>query len=264
MGRNKKVVIDDNKPLGTDLVDYTELWNEEAEARNDNPLSLQHPSMSVVAGNTGSGKSSFCMNLILTPEFQMSWDRVHIVSADPDEILFKGLRKKFREAAERARKELELEDDDEIPQQLYEYKSLSELPEVNSLDKTLQHLFILDDCVTAKDQDKAKEYFMRARKRNSSCIYLSQSYFAVPRFIRLQSRYLCMFDSPSKSETTRVCAENKCLRKDQIKKLFHKVKSYPYCPLLIDKSTNVSSNMRFRAGLHPIGDEISDSEEESS
>ena len=48
----------------------------------------------------------------------------------------------------------------------------------------------MDDLVLEKNQKQLEQYFIRARKLNCSLVYLSQSYFGVPKMIRMNLNYL--------------------------------------------------------------------------
>jgi len=55
-------------------------------------------------------------------------------------------------------------------------------------------LLIWDDLVLSKKLDPVCEYYIRARKKNVSLMFLSQSYVDIPKIIRKNSDYLVLFD----------------------------------------------------------------------
>ena len=65
------------------------------------------------------------------------------------------------------------------------HENLSELKDVNSYNADENHLVIFDDLVLTKDQSKISEFFSRGWKHGVSLIYLSQSYFDIPKMVRL-------------------------------------------------------------------------------
>ena len=82
------------------------------------------------------------------------------------------------------------------------YESLNDLPSlqkdkdgnVKAFDKDLQHLIVFDDLCLEKDQSKIAEYFIRSRKiaKGISLMYLTQSYFKVPKTIRINLNYVIL------------------------------------------------------------------------
>jgi hypothetical protein len=60
------------------------------------------------------------------------------------------------------------------------------------MDKEENNLIVLDDLVneSEKAQKPICDYFIRCRKKNCSIIYISQSFYAVPKMIRDNISYL--------------------------------------------------------------------------
>ena len=62
------------------------------------------------------------------------------------------------------------------------------IPDITEFENNEEPIFmIFDDLVNAekKVQQKISEYFLRGRKMNITSLYLSQSYFKTPKFIRI-------------------------------------------------------------------------------
>ena len=60
---------------------------------------------------------------------------------------------------------------------------LSKLPQINELDTKKQKLFIMDDLVL-ETNPLISEYWIRARKKNWSLMYLTQSFYKTNKLIR--------------------------------------------------------------------------------
>src|SRR5690606_23368896 len=69
-----------------------------------------------------------------------------------------------------------------------------------TLDETKQNLIVFDDIVLEKDQSVIKDHMIRGRKKNCSYIYLTQSYFTVPKVIRLQMTHFILFNIDNRKE----------------------------------------------------------------
>ena len=66
-------------------------------------------------------------------------------------------------------------------------EGIDSAPNLDEFDKKEQTLIVMDDLVLEKNQKQLEQYFIRARKLNCSLVYLSQSYFAVPKIKRLNT-----------------------------------------------------------------------------
>jgi len=133
---------------------------------------IKVPFRMMIVGNSGSGKTTLVLELL--HRMQDTFGNVILCCQNSDEPLYRFLASKLK------------------PEELQIYEGYENIPNMNDLDKDLQHLIIFDDLVLERKQDKIEEYFIRARKiaKGVSCIYLTQSYYAVPKVIRLQCNYI--------------------------------------------------------------------------
>jgi hypothetical protein len=75
---------------------------------------------------------------------------------------------------------------------------------VNEMPKDKQILCVFDDVVNYSDKEQGiiKEYYVRGRKwgKGISMCYLSQSFYRIPKIIRLQCNYLILLKLGSKRD----------------------------------------------------------------
>jgi hypothetical protein len=91
------------------------------------------------------------------------------------------------------------------------FTNIAKFPRLEDLPKDKQILCVFDDCVTYSErhQEIIKEYFIRGRKVGlgvSSC-YLSQSFYKIPRLIRLQCSYLIILKVGNKRDIRSILSE---------------------------------------------------------
>lgn len=75
--------------------------------------------------------------------------------------------------------------------EFHEIENGYDIPDMEQ-DK-LQKLIIFDDCLALQDQSKIKDYFIRGRHNNYSCLYLTQSYYSTNKdfkTFRTQCNYI--------------------------------------------------------------------------
>ena len=122
------------------------------------------------------------------------YDKNYLFSKNLEQPKYQELLKTFQPISKEAGYQVIETSNDEIP-------SLDELNDEN------QKIVVFDDFVCENNQKPLIEYFIRSRRKNCSVIYLSQSYYLTPKDIRLNCSFLCIFDSPSANETSRMCRE---------------------------------------------------------
>ena len=74
-------------------------------------------------------------------------------------------------------------------------------------------LIVLDDMIADMKANKKLsptviEFFLRARKLNISIVFLSQSYFKVPRTLRLNATYYFIIKTPDKREPQQIVSSH--------------------------------------------------------
>jgi Tfp pilus assembly ATPase PilU len=140
--------------------------------KSDNPNKHVHglsiPMRMLIVGGSGAGKTQTLLNLIHA--FGKTFQNIHIITRNADEPLYNYLKEKC--------KEIEITE------------GMESLPDLDKMDKEEQSLVVLDDLILEKNQTRICEFFVRARKLNVSVVYLSQSYYAVPKIIRQNLTYI--------------------------------------------------------------------------
>ena len=101
---------------------------------------------------------------------------------------------------------------------------------VENMENEAQKIVIFDDFVCEKNQKPLIDYFIRGRHKNSSVIYLSQSFYGTPKDIRLNCSHFCIYEFPSSNERNLISRE---LSVD--KEQYIKATKKPYSFLYVDK-----------------------------
>jgi hypothetical protein len=174
MAPKAKAKTKNNAP-STEPINFYELESVQKFAdKSHNPFYDIHqisiPFRSVVIGSSGSGKSNFIMNLISI--MGSTFNHLYIYTQAP-EPLYDYLQSVIS---------------DDLLTIKYGLDDCRDFDENNYIG---QSLVIFDDQVnqSSKDQACIKELYIRGRKLSVSTIYLTQSYFQVPKIIRSQCNY---------------------------------------------------------------------------
>ena len=236
---NKKIEEVINKP--SSVINFYELDEVKAfDVKKHNPNFENHnitiPFRLGIIGASGSGKSNIVMNLI--SQFNNTFNHITIFTKNKIEPLYQFLEQKIPH-----------KDDLEI------FEGLEELNKMK-LDTSFkgQNLIIFDDIVLEKDQHQIEELFIRGRKLGDgvSLAYLSQSYFGIPRKIRLQVNYLILRKVPSSRDIVSIIREcSMGIDKEQLMKLYNYAVTKSITNfLLID--FNVDPELMFRKNFDEI------------
>jgi len=194
---------------------------------------IKLPFRMIIAGNSGSGKTQTLLNLLYNmPD---TFEKIFIVTKNKDEPLYNYLEDKLGKDG------------------LTIKEGLTELPDVDSLDKEQNNLIVLDDLVNEplKQQRPVADFFIRARKKNASIIYISQSFYAVPKLIRDNINYLIIKQVSSMKNLTMICRECSLgIDKKQLKKIYEDATQKKQDFLLIDLEGD--KDERFRKNFDEI------------
>jgi hypothetical protein len=130
-------------------------------------------------------------------------------------------------------------------------EGLSNTPKLDDHDKAYNHLVVFDDLVLSKDLSQVENYYIRARKLNVSVIFISQSYFRIPKIIRNNCSYMVLLKLSGNREINLILSEfGLGVSKDELIKIYDYATSEKFSPLLID--TECPKDERFRKGVSEI------------
>jgi hypothetical protein len=84
-----------------------------------------------------------------------------------------------------------------------------QIPSMSEFDSETSKLIIFDDLVLEprKTQAQISQYFIRGRKCGFSMIYISQSYFGIPKTIRVNSQYVILGRNLTQRDLGIICRD---------------------------------------------------------
>lgn len=139
-----------------------------------------NPLRCLIIGSSGSGKTNLLLNFIYNKD-GLRFKNLYVFSRSIEQPAYRQLRKRYNQV------------ENEIKKTISHFVSNSE--ELIPLDECEPNsLVVFDDCLLG-EQTKIKDYFIRGRHKQISCIYLSQSYGRVDmQVIRNNINLLCAFN----------------------------------------------------------------------
>jgi ABC-type dipeptide/oligopeptide/nickel transport system ATPase component len=180
----------------------------------------------LIIGGSGAGKTQTLMNLIRI--MNGTFNNIHIITKNRDEPLYNYLESK-------------------VDTGLSITEGIDSAPNLDDFDKKEQSLIVMDDLVLEKNQKQLEQYFIRARKLNCSLVYLSQSYFAVPKMIRMNLNYLIIKRLNTLQDLFRMMREYSLgVSKDVLVDLYqHSIQDNKQDFLLVDLDSEPKDRFRF-------------------
>ena len=184
------------------MINFGDYTTENKIKLNSNwPYISDHPYRKLIVGGSGSGKANVLLNLI---KDQPNIDKIHLYAKDPYEAKYQYLIKK--------REKVGLNHYDD-PKAFMEYsddmKDVYKNIEDYNPDKKGKVVIVFDDMIAGMINNKilnsiVTELFIRGRKLNISVVFVTQSYFKVPRDVRLNSTHFFIMKISNRRELQQI------------------------------------------------------------
>ena len=178
----KYKMINFDKYTNENKIEYNSKW----------PYIPDHPYRILIVGGSGSGKANALLNLINN---QPDIDKIYLYAKDPYESKYQYLIYKHEKVG------LDHFDD---PKACIEYSNDMQDEYKNLEDynprKNRKVLIVFDDRIADIINNKmldsiVNELFIRGRKINVSIVFITQSYFKVPRVVRLNTTHFVYYEN---------------------------------------------------------------------
>ena len=230
------------------MINFDDYTNENKIEHNSKwPHIPDRPYKIFIAGGSGSGKTNALLNLINNlPDI----DKIYLYAKDPYEAKYQYLINKGEKVGLDHFKDpkafMECSNDMEDV-----YKNI----ENYNPGKKRKILIVFDDMIEDMINNKklnpvVTELFIRGRKLNISIVFITQSYFIVPKYVRLNSTHFFIMKIPNKRELQQIALNHSSDIdfKDFIK-IYKKFTAEPYSFLVNDTTLPSDDPLSFRKNL---------------
>lgn len=203
------------------MLNFYKLIPDDLRPRYRNPHFAKHqievPFRMLVVGNSGSMKTNWVLNLLSV--MSDTFDHILLCTKNSDEPLYNFVKSKIG------------------PSQLTVAEGVDDIPALEELAPGKQYLAIFDDLCLEKNQSRISEYFIRGRKVSGrvSVIYISQSYFRIPKTVRINANYIVLKKLSSTRDLNLILTDyNLGISRRALNELYLEITRVPEDALLID------------------------------
>ena len=233
------------------MINFDNYANENKTKHNKNwPYIPGHPYRILIIGGSGSGKTNLLLNLI---ENQPYIDKIYIYPKDQYESKYQYLINKREGVGINHFKD---------PKAFIEYSNdmhdvYKNIDDYNP-DKENKILIVFDDMIADMIHNKklnsiVTELSIRGRKLNISPVFITQTYFKVPKDVRLNTSHFFIAKISSKRELQQIAInQSSDINTKDFVNIYRKYTFEPYSFLVNDTTLPSNNPLRFRKNLFNI------------
>ena len=230
------------------MINFDEYTNENIMQHNSKWSYIpNNPYRILIIGGSGSRKTNALLNLINN---QPDIDKIYLYAKDP----YEGKYQYFINKSEKVG--LNHFND---PKAFMEFSNdmqdvYKNIEDYNPIKKR-KILIVFDDMIVDMINNNklnpiVTELFIRGRKLNISIVFIMQSYFKVPKDVRLNSTHFFIIKIPNKTELQQIALNNSTdIDFKDFMKIYKNCTTEPYSFLVNDTTLPSDDPLRFRKNL---------------
>ena len=184
------------------MINFNKYTNENKTKYNSKWSYISdYPYRILIIGGSGSGETNALLNLINN---QLDIDKIYLSAKYPCEEKYQFLINKNQSTGLK-----HFNDPKAFIQYSNDIERVYQTIEEYNIDKKRKILIVFDDMIADMINNKkinpvVRELFIRGRKLNISIAFITQSYFKVPKDVRLNSTHFFIIKIPNKRELQQI------------------------------------------------------------
>ena len=230
------------------MINFDDYVNENKTEHNEKwPYIPDHPYRVLIIGGSGSGKTNTLINLI---NEQNDINKIYLYARDLSEPKYEYLIKKREDAGIKHLNNpnafIECSNTmDDVYENINDYNPIRKRKKLIVFDD-----MIADIMTNKRFQAIIKELFIRCRKLNISLVFITQSYFSVPKDVRLNSTHFLIMEMSNKKKLNNIAINHFAdIDYKDFMKIYRECTKGTLNFLIIDIKLPASDSLRFRKNL---------------
>ena len=236
------------------MINFDEFTNENKKEHNLNwPYIPDHPYRILIIGGSGTAKTNALLNLINN---QQVIDKIYLYAKDPYKDKYQYLINKTERVGIN-----HLNDPKAFIEYSYDMHDVCKNIDNYNLNKENKTLIVFDDIIADMINNKkldsiVTELFIRGRKLNISLIFITQSYFKIPKDVRNNSTHFFIMKIPNKKELMQIAINHSSdINTKDFIEIYRKCTDKPHSFLVIDTTLPSNNPLRFGKNLNITNDD---------
>jgi hypothetical protein len=218
------------------------LLPEQRSYHNYAQVRIDIPMHGIVVAATGGGKTQLVWNLVR--QAMACWTKIYIFAKDTSEPLYQDIEQFYQKIGQKCKKQI-----------IHLSSDMAEVPSVDDFDPEENNLVVFDDMVLSQKGPgfkNAEELFVRGRRQNVTCLWVTQSFFKTDMILRQNTSYILIKKVRQLKDLKRMLSEYQLDITDQeLLKAYQTATATPNSFLLIDLKTNDPA-LKFRNGFRGL------------
>ena len=230
------------------MINFDSITNKNNKEHNEKwPYIPEHPYRILIIGGSGLGKTNALLNLI---NEQGDIDKIYLYAKDLNKPKYEYLIKNHKNTGIKHLNDpnafIECSNTmDDVYENINDYNPIRKRKKLIVFDD-----MIADIMTNKKFQAIIKELFIRCRKLNISLVFITQSYFSVPKDVRLNSTHYLTMKINNKRELQNIAINHSAnIDYQDFLKIYRVCTKEPFNFLTIDTTLPASDPLRFRKNL---------------
>ena len=230
------------------MINLGSIINENNEQHNEKwPYIPDHPYRILIIGGSGSGKTNTLLNLI---NEQKDIDKIYLYAKDLNESKYELLIKNRENSGIK-----HVNDSNAFIECSNTMEEVYENIGNYNPNRKRKILIVFDDMIAdimtnKKFQSLIKELFIRCRKINISLVFITQSYFSVPKDVRLNSTHYLIMKINNRRELQNIAINHSAdIDYKDFMKIYRECTKDRFNFLTTDTTLQANNPLRFRKNL---------------